>query len=73
MVLDYIAGWEKQLPDGTTRPVPGRLPLLNNVDGDRFLHRPNSILVDSEQLESDEAMSPEFKKIAALEIDRFKA
>ncbi len=38
-----------------------------------WLHRPNTILVDSEQLESGEAMSLEFKKIAAAEIDDFKA
>ena len=30
-------------------------------------------LVDSEQLESGEGMSPEFKKIAAVEIDEFKS
>ena len=36
-------------------------------------HRPNTILVDSQQLESGEAMSDDFKKIAAREIDEFKA
>jgi hypothetical protein len=35
--------------------------------------RPNTILVDSQELESDEGTSPEFKKIAAVEIDEFKA
>jgi len=73
MVFDYIAGWEKQLPDGTTVAVPGRLPLFSNVDGGRFIDRPNTILVDSEQLESGEAMSDDFKKIAAAEIAEFKA
>ena len=38
-----------------------------------WLHRPNTILVDSQQLESGEAMSDEFKKIAAREIEEFKA
>ena len=38
-----------------------------------WLHRPNTILVDSEQLESGEAMSADFKKIAAREIEEFKA
>jgi hypothetical protein len=33
--------------------------------------RPNTILVDSRQLESDEGMSPEFKKIAEVEIEEF--
>src|SRR5207253_956751 len=36
-------------------------------------HRPNTILVDSQQLESGEALSDDFKKIAAREIDEFKA
>ena len=34
---------------------------------------PNTILVDSQQLESGEAMSDDFKKIAAREIEEFKA
>ena len=35
--------------------------------------RPNTILVDSQQLESGEGMSSDFKKIAAVEIEEFKA
>jgi len=73
MIFDYIAGWEKPLPDGTTVAVPGRLPLFSNVVGGQFTSRPNTILVDSEQLESGEAMSDDFKKIAATEIAEFKA
>lgn len=72
MVYNYIAGWQKNLPDGTTVLVPGKLPLLTNVNGATWLPRPNTILVDSEQLESGEALSDEFKKIAATEIERFK-
>ncbi|HUY89382.1 MAG TPA: DEAD/DEAH box helicase family protein [Pirellulales bacterium] len=73
MVFDYIAGWEKPLPDGQTAAVPGKLPLFSNVEGDRFIVQPNTILVDSEQLESGEAMSAEFKQFAAREIEEFKA
>jgi type III restriction enzyme len=76
MIYDFIAGWEKTLPDGSTVLVPGELPLFSNVisdaTGNRWAPRPTTILVDSEQLESGEAMSDEFKKIAALEIQRFK-
>ena len=36
------------------------------------LPRPNTILVDSEQLESGEAMSSRFKKVAAREIETFE-
>jgi type III restriction enzyme len=72
LVFDHIAGYEKTLAEGSRRAVPGKLPLFSNVEGERFLDRPNTILVDSEQLDSGEAMSDEFKKIAAREIDEFK-
>jgi type III restriction enzyme len=72
IVYNYIAGWEKVLPDGSKVLVPGKLPLFSNVDRDAWLPRPNTILVDSEQLESGESMSDDFKKIASVEIDTFK-
>jgi type III restriction enzyme len=72
LVFDYVAGWEKTLPDGSSVVVPGQLPIFSNVEGDRWSARPNTILVDSSQLESGEAMSADFKKIAAAEIDEFK-
>ncbi len=83
LAFDYIAGWEKTLPlpgpprtgreSGKTVLVPGKLPLFSNVEGERWIARPNTILIDSEQLESGEAMSAEFKKIAAREVEEFKA
>lgn len=73
LVFDYVAGWTKTLRDGTRMLVPGRLDLFSNVEGHRWSVRPNSILVDSEQLESGEAMSDEFKRMAATEIEEFKA
>ena len=72
LVFDYIAGWDRALSDGETRLVPGKLALLSNVVDGRWSDRPTTILVDSEQLESGEAMSPDFKKIAAREIEEFK-
>src|SRR3990172_7484991 len=58
---------------GKTVLVPGKLPLFSNVADGRWIARPNTILIDSEQLESGEAMSPDFKQIAAREIEEFKA
>ncbi|MEJ7812561.1 MAG: DEAD/DEAH box helicase family protein [Gemmatimonadaceae bacterium] len=72
LVFDYIAGWEKRLPDGTTRLVPGKLALFSNVVDGRWSARPTSILVDSQQLESGESMSADFKQVAACEIEEFK-
>jgi type III restriction enzyme len=73
LVFDYIAGWEKPIGDETFVQA-GQLPIFRNDDGrGAWLHRPNTILVDSQQLESGEAMSDDFKKIAAREIEEFKA
>jgi type III restriction enzyme len=67
-VFDWIAGHQR----GDVA-VPGELPLFSNVGDDgAWLHRPRTILVDSEQLESGETMSAEFKKVAADEIEEFR-
>jgi type III restriction enzyme len=68
-VFDWISGHDR-----ADLPTPGRLPLFSNVDDDgRWRHRPRTILVDSAQLESGEAMSAEFRKVAAIEIEEFRA
>ncbi|PIX52414.1 MAG: restriction endonuclease subunit R, partial [Candidatus Aquicultor secundus] len=69
LVFDFIAGWEKQIGEQTIVQA-GQLQIFRNDDGNgAWLHRPNTILVDSQQLESGESMSNDFKKIAAREID----
>jgi type III restriction enzyme len=73
LVFDYVAGWEKELPDGSTAVVPGAFSIFSNVQGGRWSARPNTILVDSQQLESGDAMSDDFKQIASAEIEEFKA
>ncbi len=73
LVYDWVAGWEKEMPDGTKVLVPGNLGAFSNVEGTCWRQRPNSILVDSQQLESGEALSDDFKKIASVEIETFKA
>jgi type III restriction enzyme len=75
LVFDYVSGWEKELPEPSvsrTALVPGALDLFSNVSDGKWLARPNTILVDSQQFESGEGMSAEFKKIAATEIEEFK-
>ena len=73
LVFDYVAGWTKTLADDVEVVVPGAFALFNNEEDRRWSARPYSILVDSEQLESGDGMTPEFKKIAAAEIEEFKA
>lgn len=73
LVYDWVSGWEKDLPDASKVVVPGNLHVFRNSDdGGNWLSSPNTILIDSEQLESGEAMSKEFKKMAALAIQDFK-
>ncbi|MHB0979042.1 MAG: BPTD_3080 family restriction endonuclease [Thermoleophilia bacterium] len=77
LVFDWVAGWEKPLAGDQTALVQGKLRLFSNVEqgalGAQWSARPSTILVDSRQLESGEAMSADFKKIAAREIEEFKA
>jgi hypothetical protein len=75
LVYGYVAGHATELahPDGAPVVVPGELDVFSNVKDQRWLHRPNTILVDSEQFESGEGMLPEFKALAAHQIEEFKA
>jgi type III restriction enzyme len=78
LVYDYIGGWEKTVTDdhGVEHKVvvPGALDLFRNDDDHQgWLPSPYTILVDSQQLESGEAMSDDFKRAAAREIEEFKA
>jgi type III restriction enzyme len=74
-VFDYIAGYETEHHHADGQPVvaPGAIELFNNVKDQCWLHRPNTILVDSRQLESGESLSDDFKKLAAHQIEDFKA
>ncbi len=73
IVYDWIAGWEKPIEvGGETVVVPGNLELLSNEQGGDWRERPNTLLIDSAQLESGESMTADFKRIAAREIDEFK-
>ena len=73
LVYDYVSGFSRTNQDGSTTFVPGALELFRNFD--EFgtpLPRPRTLLIDSEQLESGEALQDNFRKIAADEIERFR-
>jgi hypothetical protein len=53
--------------------VSGKLPLFSSVEHGKPIGRPCTILVDSLQFESGEGLSAEFKKIASIEIEEFRA
>ena len=62
----------EELPDGSKVVVPGNLALFSNEQDGRLRDRPNTILVDSAQLDRGDALDPAFRKAAAAEIERFK-
>ncbi len=72
MVYDHIAGYETAGPKGEPVVRSGELELFSNARDGVWIDRPNTILIDSSQLESGEGMSAEFKRIAATEITEFK-
>ena len=73
LVYDYISGFHRENEDGTTSLENGRLPLFRNYDehGNPYA-RPKTLLIDSEQLESGDALDPNFRKMAADEIERYR-
>jgi len=72
LVWEWIAG-RPILVNETETYRPGKLPLLANNDADgRQLRRPRTILIDSAQIDSEGAVSKEFREMAADEIERFK-
>jgi type III restriction enzyme len=82
LVFDWVAGYQKSItsPDSVEQTVwvPGKLPLFSNVEdrgpGDRTMaQRPFTLLIDSEELESGEALSSDFRKLALPEIEAFKS
>ena len=72
LVYDYISGFDRLNEDGTITPVPGRLELFRNHNEHGPLARPNTLLIDSAQLESGEALDDGFRAMAADEIERFR-
>jgi type III restriction enzyme len=73
LVYDYISGFHRLNEDGSSSFVPGRLDLFSNFDEHgNALARPRSLLIDSAQLESGEALDDNFRKMASDEIDRFR-
>lgn len=73
LVYDYISGFHRQHEDGSSTLENGRLALFRNFDehGNQ-LARPNTLLIDSEQLESGETLDTNFRKMAEDEIERFR-
>ncbi|MDO8126257.1 MAG: DEAD/DEAH box helicase family protein [Candidatus Brocadiales bacterium] len=71
LVYRWIAGFERETASGQIKIEKGNLEIFRNEDGVRFLDRPNTLLIDSAQIESGEKISTEFKKVFTKEIEDF--
>jgi type III restriction enzyme len=76
LVYEWISGWQRPVAEGSEelRTIHhGHLSLFSNFDehGNR-LARPNTLLIDSKQLESGEALDDDFRRAATLEIEQYK-
>ena len=73
LIYDYISGFQRQTQSDPATTQPGALPLFRNFDEHgRPLARPRTLLIDSEQLESGQALDPGFRTAAADEVERFR-
>ncbi|HEX9924259.1 MAG TPA: DEAD/DEAH box helicase family protein, partial [Anaerolineae bacterium] len=73
LVYDFISGFQRENDDGSSIYVPGKFELFRNYnEHGNPLARPNTLLIDSEQLESGDALDSQFRAMAADEIERYR-
>ncbi len=74
LVYDFVSGFHRKNLDGTPSLENGRLALFRNFDETTGnpLPRPNTLLIDSVQLEAGDALDDSFRSMAADEIERFR-
>ena len=74
LVHDFVSGFQRENEDGSTTLEQGRLDLFRNFDEHgNPLARPRTLLIDSEQLESGQALDKNFRAAASDEIERFRS
>lgn len=74
LVYDFVSGYFRPDAQGIPRLQNGRHALFRNFDEGTGepLAKPNTLLIDSEQLEAGDALDKNFRTIAADEIERFR-
>ncbi|MCC6269197.1 MAG: DEAD/DEAH box helicase family protein [Dehalococcoidia bacterium] len=73
LVYDYISGFHRENEDGSSTLENGRLALFRNFDEHgNPIARPRTLLIDSAQLESGDALDTNFRSMATDEIERFR-
>lgn len=73
LVYDFVSGFHRKGDVSGQTFENGRLPLFRNFNEyGEPLARPHTLLIDSEQLEAGDSLDPNFRAMAADEIDRFR-
>ncbi len=74
LIYEFVSGFHRKNEDGSTTLENGRLALFRNFDEStgNALARPNTLLIDSAQLEAGDALDANFREMAADEIERFR-
>ncbi len=74
LVYDYISGYTFPDQHGVEQFHKARFDLFSNYDDHGTPRsRPRTLLIDSEQLESGDALDSTFRQAAAVEIERFRS
>lgn len=72
-VASYIAGFERTTPNGEVHAHQGRLALFRNYADDLSpLAKPRTLLIDSQRIDSGEAVDNNFRNAYADEIAAFR-
>jgi type III restriction enzyme len=73
LVFDFVSGFYGPGGAESGNLQNGKLPLFRNFDDDgNPLPRPNTLLIDSRQLETEGALDASFREMAKDELDRFR-
>jgi type III restriction enzyme len=73
LIYDFLAGYEYEDDAGMTGFKKGRHELFRNFDDNGTpIPRMRTLLIDSEQLDSGDALDPKFRAAAGPEIERFR-
>jgi type III restriction enzyme len=73
LVYDYVSGFHRTNEDGSATLENGRLALFRNFDEHgNPIARPRTLLIDSEEIESGDALDDNFRAMAGPEIDLFR-
>ena len=73
LVYEYVSGFIRTNDDGSSNVMNGRLALFQNYDEyDNPIPQMRTLLIDSSALESGEKIDPQFRAMAADEIERFR-